>query len=70
TAEWHGLPPEVAAVVFYQREDPIGWQRPVSGTAAIQYELEDGGDASATDIVMVALDGQGEEWNRIVLFSG
>jgi hypothetical protein len=56
-------------VVFYQGDDPVGWQRPVSGTAAIQYELEAGDDASGTDIVMVALDGQGEEWNRIVLFS-
>jgi hypothetical protein len=60
----------VAVVVFYRGVDPIGWQRPVSGTAAIQHGLEAGDDAPGTDIVIVALDGQGEEWNRIVLFPG
>jgi hypothetical protein len=70
TAEWHGLPPSVAALVFYRGDDPIGWQRPVSGTAAIQYGFEAGEDAFGTDIVIVAFDGQGREWNRIVLFPG
>jgi hypothetical protein len=70
TAEWHGLPPAVAAVVFYKGNDPIGWQRPVSGTVAIQYEFEAREHPSSDAVEMVALDMQGEEWNRVVLFPG
>ncbi|HEY4606712.1 MAG TPA: hypothetical protein VIH55_03610 [Acidimicrobiia bacterium] len=70
TAEWHGLPSDVAAVVFYLGEAPVGWQRPVSGTAAIQYEFESGGDPTADVVFMVALDTDGGEWNRVVLFPG
>jgi hypothetical protein len=68
TAEWHGLPEEVAVVVLYQDGEPVGWQRPVSRSAAFQfvYELDD--DALGLDGGMVALTATGEEWNRFVLF--
>lgn len=37
--EWHGLPKEVVAVVVYDGGAAFGWQRPVSGTVAFQFEV-------------------------------
>ena len=72
TFEWHALPAEVAAVVVYDTGEAVGWQRPVSGTAAFQFNIE-GGDARAMmdrDAEMVALTGTGGEWNRYGWSSG
>lgn len=68
-AEWHGLPADVAAVVFYQDGEPLGWQAPVSGTAALR-ELYGEEDITAFghSIEMVALKADGDEWNRLALF--
>jgi len=68
TAEWHALPEEVAVVVLYQDGQPVGWQRPVSGSAAFQFDYELDEDALGLDGEMVALTATGEEWNRFVLF--
>lgn len=65
TIEWHGLPRDVVAVVLYDGGEPVGWQRPVSGTAGFRtdFDTQDpqsiGGEAE-----MVALTITGEEWNR------
>lgn len=62
-AEWHGLPPEVAVVAFSRDLEPLGWQNPISGTAALR--LIDGDlDLFAFDVSMVAFTAEGEEWNR------
>jgi hypothetical protein len=63
-AEWHGLPREVAAVVFYWHGEALGWQNPVSGTAALQVALDNGSASLGYDIEMVALNADGQEWNR------
>jgi hypothetical protein len=63
-AEWHGLPREVAAVVFYWHGEALGWQNPVSGTAALQVTLDDESLPLGYDIEMVALKTDGQEWNR------
>lgn len=70
TAEWHGLPPEVAAVVFYQQDEAIGWQRPVSGTAAFQFQYEPEENPIDLGGEMVALTATGDEWERYELFPG
>lgn len=68
-AEWHGVPDEVAAVVFYEDGEPLGWQQPVSGTVAFRemYDEEDI-EAFGHSIELVALTSAGEEWNRFVLY--
>ena len=66
TFEWHALPEEVVAVVIYDNGEAVGWQRPVSGTAAFQFSIE-GGDPQSMmgrDADMAALTATGEEWNR------
>jgi hypothetical protein len=63
-AEWHGLPREVAAVVFYSHGEALGWQSPVSGTAALRVTLDDGSASLGYDVEMVALNADGQEWNR------
>lgn len=69
TAEWHGLPSEVAVVVLYGLGEAIGWQRPVSGTAAFQ--LHSGPDQDPPDqATMVALTASGEEWRHYEVFPG
>lgn len=68
-AEWHGLPASVAAVVFYSGEEAIGWQTPVSGTVAISKDYALGENPMTEDITLVALTTDGQEWNRIALFS-
>lgn len=68
TAEWHGLPDEVAAVVFYQDGIPLGWQIPVSGTVGVQETYDEDIETFVLDLEMVAFTGDGEEWNRFVLF--
>lgn len=70
TAEWHALPEEVAAVVLYQDGEPIGWQIPVSGSAAFQFNYGPDEDAFGIEGEMVALTTTGEEWSRFVLFPG
>lgn len=70
TAEWHALPEEVAVVVLYQDGEPVGWQRPVSGSAAFQFDYGLDEHAFGLDGEMVALTATGEEWNRFVLFPG
>lgn len=59
--EWHALPTEVAAVVFHLDGELVGWQVPVSGTAAIQVV---GANAARFDFQpeMVALTADGETW--------
>ncbi len=69
TAEWHGLPEEVSVVVLYHDGDPVGWQRPVSGTAAFQFDI-DPAEGIGFGGEMVALTTTGIEWNRFVLFPG
>lgn len=70
TAEWHGLPGEVAAVVIYQGGEAIGWQRPVSGTAAFQFEYGSEKDPLDLGGEMVAITATGHEWERHELFPG
>lgn len=70
TAEWHALPSEVAVVVFYQQGEAIGWQRPVSGTAAFQFHYESDQDPLDLDGEMVALTAMGNEWERYELYPG
>lgn len=70
TAEWHGLPEEVAAVVFYQGGEAIGWQRPVGGTAAFQFRYGSEQDPLDLGGEMVALTASGDEWERYELFPG
>jgi len=62
----NALPQEIAAVVYYQKGEPVGWQRPISGTAAFHLEVDNRDDpnAIAQDAEMVALTVTGEEWNR------
>lgn len=60
--EWHALPSEVAAVVFHLNGDLVGWQTPVSGTAAIQFIAENAGFDFQPE--MVALTADGETWLR------
>ena len=62
-AEWHALPPDVSAVAFSRDGDPIGWQTPVSGTAALRLFPEDGGGLYP-DVAMVAFTADGDEWSR------
>jgi hypothetical protein len=66
TLEWHALPEEVAAVVLYDNGEPVGWQRPVSGTVAFQFIIDDGDPQAmmGRDAEMAALTATGEEWNR------
>lgn len=66
TLEWHALPQEIAAVVYYQSGEPVGWQRPISGTAAFYLEVDNRDDPNsiAQGAEMVALTRTGEEWNR------
>ena len=67
--EWHGLPDEVAAVVFYQDGEPLGWQIPVSGTVALREMYgEQDVETFGHSIEVVALTADGDEWNRRVLF--
>lgn len=64
--EWHALPEEVTAVVVYDNGEAVGWQRPISGTAAFRFNV-DGGDPQSMmgrDAEMVALTSSGDEWNR------
>jgi hypothetical protein len=70
TTEWHALPEEVAVVVLYQHDEPVGWQRPVSGSAAFRFDYGLDEDVFRLDGEMVALTAMGEEWNRFVLFPG
>ena len=70
TAEWHGLPAEVAVVVLYQRGEAIGWQRPVSGTAAFQFKYGPEQDPLDLGGEMVALTATGDEWDRYELSPG
>lgn len=63
-AEWHGLPTDVAVVVFYRDGEPLGWQNPVSGTAALQVISDEDAELFDFDVEMVALTADGEEWNR------
>lgn len=62
-AEWHALPPQVAAVVFIHDGEPLGWQNPVSGTAALRIMPQD--RSHDYDVEMVALTPDGNEWNRM-----
>lgn len=39
TIEWHGLPRDVVAVALYDDGEPVGWQRPISGTVAFQFDM-------------------------------
>jgi hypothetical protein len=66
TMEWHALPEEVAVVVYFQKGEPVGWQRPVSGTAAFHVELRSQDDPGSflQNAEMVALTATGDEWNR------
>ncbi|MGF1618501.1 MAG: hypothetical protein ACFCU2_11955 [Acidimicrobiia bacterium] len=69
TAEWHGLPKEVVAVALNDRGDPVGWQRPVSGTVAFQLHSEDVAPPSfGFGVEMVAFSVTGEVWNRYLPF--
>lgn len=69
TTEWHALPEEVAAVVLYDEGEALGWQRPVSGTAAFQFDVGDQDPLSVgRGAEMVALTITGDVWNRHVLF--
>ena len=71
TIEWHGLPTEVVAAVLYHDGEPIGWQRPVSGTAAFQFDMGSQDPQSVgRSAEMVAFTATGEDWNRHALFSG
>ena len=71
TTEWHALPDEVAAVVLYDRGEPLGWQRPVSGTAAFQFDFGNQDPQSVgRGSEMVALTITGDVWNQYVLFPG
>lgn len=70
SAEWHALPSEVAVVVLYQKGEAIGWQRPISGTAAFQLHYGVDEDPLGLDGEMLALTATGDEWNRYDLFSG
>lgn len=60
--EWHALPEEVAAVAFIKEGASLGWQAPISGTAALKTTedvlLRD------FDVEMVAYTASGDEWNR------
>jgi len=60
--EWHALSSEVAAVVFHVDGDLVGWQVPVSGTAAIQVVTDNTGFNFQPE--MVALTADGETWLR------
>jgi hypothetical protein len=51
-------------VVFYWHGEALGWQNPVSGTAALQVTLDDESLPLGYDIEMVALKTDGQEWNR------
>lgn len=69
TLEWHALPREVSAVVWYEAGEPLGWQRPVSGTVAVWFDRGSQDPRSAGNgVEMVALTTAGEVWNRQVLF--
>jgi hypothetical protein len=71
TAEWHALPSEVVAVVLYDEGQPLGWQRPVSGTAAFELDFgEQDPDSVGRGAEMVALTISADTWNRYVLFPG
>jgi hypothetical protein len=72
TAEWHGLPSEVSAVVLYQGEEAVAWQVPVSGTAAFQFVYDGASEHGAVGrgTALVALATDGAEWNRAELFPG
>lgn len=61
--EWHALPTEVAAVVFHLNGDLVGWQVPVSGTAAVQVIAENAGIFDFQP-EMIALTVDGETWLR------
>lgn len=68
-AEWHGLPSVIAAVVFYEDGKPIGWQVPVSGTAALQRTYDDATVGGFNHLIEVsALTADGDEWNRLTVF--
>lgn len=60
--EWHALPSEVAAVVFHVNGDLVGWQVPVSGSAAIQVVADNTGFDFQPE--MVGLTADGETWLR------
>lgn len=66
--EWHALPAEVAAVVFNLNGDVLGWQSPVSGTAAIQVIAENAAPFGFQP-EMIALTADGEVWLRYPLES-
>lgn len=71
TTEWHALPDEVAAVVLYDQGQPLGWQRPVSGTAAFQFDFGNQDPQSVgRGAEIVAFTTSGDIWNRYVLFPG
>jgi hypothetical protein len=71
TIEWHALPKEVVAVALYDDGEPVGWQRPVSGTAAFQFDMGSQDPQSVwRGAEMVALTTTGEEWNRYAPFPG
>jgi hypothetical protein len=72
TMEWHALPDDVAAVVYYQNGEPVGWQRPVSGTVAFHFELgsQDDPNSLGPSAEMVALTATGDEWNRYGFATG
>jgi hypothetical protein len=61
--EWHALPTEVAVVVFHLNGDVLGWQTPVSGTAAIRVSAERA-EPFGFRPEMVALTADGEVWLR------
>jgi hypothetical protein len=65
-AEWHALPPDVALVALYDGTTPLGWQAPVSGTAAFRFEYLE--EDPFSDITMTALDRQGEVWHQQLVF--
>lgn len=70
TAEWHALPSDVTVVVLYQEGEAIGWQRPISGTAAFQFHYGIDEDPLGLDGELVAFTATGDEWKRYVLFPG
>lgn len=75
TAEWDGLPQRVSVVAIQVGGEPVGWQRPTSGTAAfwfqhsdetLEWELVTPEDRPPrlvlrTPITMIAYDTHGEE---------
>jgi hypothetical protein len=77
-AEWHDLPEEISVVALEIDSRPVGWQTPVSGTAALRITVPDDAlswETTVTDtgrevqdltstITLIAYNAQGEERAR------